>query len=154
MVLKVEEVNLKNKYRDAFSEVLYIIENLNEVNKSKISEKFIKFLERNRSQDYIVNLPKDVIKHPELLKRETKIILALMYRDYFCTQEEKEKLDKKFIDNNEKYEEELREKYNPDNIFKNINKSDKSQENANLIKYEEPKWYKKIFLFIGKVLGK
>lgn len=144
-------MNWENKYREAFVEVLYIIDNLNEVNKSKISKKFIRFMERNSAQEYSVNLPKDVIKQPELLKKETKIILALMYRDYFCTQEEKEKLDKKFIKNNEKQEEELRQKYNTDNMFKNTEKSHKIQQNVNLIKYEEPKWYKKIILFICKI---
>lgn len=153
----MEETNLSKRYRNAFLEVLYIIENFNQENKARVSEKFINFLERNKSQDYVINLPKDAIKHSELLKRETKIILAIMYRDYFCNQEEKDKLDKVFMQNNEKYEAELRKKYNSDNIFKdkNIEKKTRTQENMELIKLEEnKKWYKKVFSFIRRIFIK
>ena len=39
-------------YKDAYSEVLYLIKNMNIDNQNKISKKFINFLENNKNADY------------------------------------------------------------------------------------------------------
>ena len=50
--------------------------------------------------------------------RETNAIIVTLFRDFFATEKQKEKLQKILIDNEEKYQEELRKKYNPDDLFK------------------------------------
>ena len=60
-------------------------------------------------------------------------------------------------------EEELREKYNPDNIFKNrqttvvennITPDNYEQQHTEMIEYKEQKWYQKIFSIILKIFKK
>lgn len=157
---------MKDNYKQAFSEALYVIDNFNENNKNKISPSFIKFMERNKLEGYEVALPKDILKHDELLKRETKIILALIYRDYFCNDSEKKELDEQFLVNERKYQEELQEKYSVDNIFNDnnnkevlqksysINVEDVVEEKLDLLEYEEEKWYQKIFKRIKLIFSK
>ena len=149
---------MKDNYRQAFSEALYVIDKFNVNNKNKISPCFIKFMERNTLEEYSVDLPEDILEHSELLKKETKIIFALIYRDYFCNELEKKELDEQFLLNEKEYQEELNEKYNVDNIFSNNNNKKESlqrssiknvedvlEEKLDLVEYKEEKWYKKFF---------
>ena len=73
------------------------------------------------------------------LKEETRGLLALMYENYWCPEEEKQDLQKKFYENEQKYQEELRQKYNPDNIFtkKNKNIIEIEDNQTQLIEYKE-----------------
>ena len=52
----------------------------------------------------------------------TKEILTVLYKDYICDDLERIELEKTLKNNEIKYQEKLREKYNPDNIFKNKTK--------------------------------
>lgn len=84
-----------------------------------------------------------------LLSEDAKSIIALIYRDCLVSKEERKKLLE--IEKNELYE-----KYNLDNIFKNNNESEKINEEMNstdsisLTSQEEQIWYKKI---IKKILS-
>lgn len=62
-----------------------------------------------------------------------------MYENYWCPEEEKQDLQKKFYENEQKYQEELRQKYNPDNIFtkKNKNIIEIEDNQTQLIEYKE-----------------
>jgi len=69
--------------------------------------------------------------------------------NYWCnSEEEKQELLKAYSNNDKKREKELREKYNPDNIFKNKNKEieqEKTEEETTaLVKYKEESFIKKI----------
>jgi hypothetical protein len=84
------------------------------------------------------------------LKEETTIILAVIYRDFLCSKQEKEKLIERDSNNLQEFEKELRKKYNPDNIFKNrknlqpVLENNISEENA-IIEYKEKNFIQKIF---------
>lgn len=70
---------MEERYQNAFSEVYCIIENMNVNIRNKISEKFIKFLEENKNNDYIPDPSKINLQNPENLMKETKIVLAILY---------------------------------------------------------------------------
>ena len=108
------------QYRDAYCEVLYLINNMQEENKAKISKKFIDFLKEKQNGNYKVgNIS---LENPETLKKETKIILSIMYRNYFCSEKEK-------IELSQKDKEILEKMYSYDNIFnKNMEKDEKKQD--------------------------
>ena len=108
------------QYRDAYCEVLYLINNMQEKNKAKISKKFIDFLKEKQNGNYKVgNIS---LENPETLKKETKIILSIMYRNYFCSEKEK-------IELSQKDKEILEKMYSYDNIFnKNMEKDEKKQD--------------------------
>ena len=130
---------LNQRYAEASVEVLNILEHMNANDLAKVSNKFINFLKDNASKEYICNLDYSKKLNDMELKQETRGLLALMYEKYWCPEEEKENLQKKFYENEQKYQEELREKYNPDNIFnkkqENIIKPENNQ--TQLIEYKE-----------------
>jgi len=130
---------LNQRYAEASVEVLDILEHMNTNDLARVSNKFIDFLKENASKNYICNLDYSKKLNDMDLKEETRGLLALMYEKYWCPEEEKEELKKKFYENEKKYQEELREKYNPDNIFSknqdNIIEPENNQ--TQLIEYKE-----------------
>jgi len=130
---------LNQRYAEASVEVLDILEHMNTNDLARVSNKFIDFLKENASKNYICNLDYSKKLNDMELKEETRGLLALMYEKYWCPEEEKEELKKKFYENEKKYQEELIEKYNSDNIFSksqdNIIKPENNQ--TQLIEYKE-----------------
>lgn len=130
---------LNQRYAEASVEVLDILEHMNSNDLVKVSEKFINFLKENASKEYISKLDYSKKLNDMELKEETRGLLALMYEKYWCPEEEKQDLQKKFYENEQKYQGRLREKYNPDNIFnrkqENIIKPENNENQ--LIEYKE-----------------
>ncbi len=145
---------VNERYKIAISETLHYLKGIKQSDIDKIPDKFMDFLKNNKSENYKCNF--DYMKPlSELeLMDETKGLIAMICLNYWCETEKQKNNFKKHINENEtKYQEELIEKYNPDNIFKNrnaINVND-TQENIALIKYEDAKWYKKLFNVIKKL---
>ncbi len=150
-------VNINTTYQ-AFSEVYDIINHMEYNLYNKIPKQFIEMLERTRDKNYKFKIDYSKNINNQELLHETRVILSIIYRDYLCTIEQKEKLKEKDKEELKKEEELLREKYNPDNLF--IKKEDFKEEN-NVIKQEETalvvvaeKWYEKIFRFIKNIFKK
>ena len=100
---------------------------------------------------YNIEIP---LKEQDLLE-ETKAVLTLFYRDYWCTPEEKIKLEKILDENEKKYQEELREKYNPDVFANNSNFTRETKKEETMpAMIVELKWYQKIFEKIKMFLSK
>lgn len=121
----------------------------------KLPKKFIEFLENNMDTEYKPNISKDIPIDEQELKKDTKVLLSLLYRNYWCDKEKKAILKQKDAIAKSEYEKEIREKYNPDNIFKDSKKientiSEDIYEEKSLIECREEKWYKKI---INKILS-
>ena len=73
------------KYKNAYTEVYEIIEQLNEEEYNKIPSEVIKAIEENRNTEYEFELDEDIeLKDQELLP-ETKAILFNLFRDYLST---------------------------------------------------------------------
>ena len=92
-------------YSEAAVEVLDILNHMNAKDLAKVSKKFITFLNENASRDYICNLDYSKKLNDMDLKKETRGLLAVMYRSYWCPKEELEDLQgKKAICLNEAFE--------------------------------------------------
>lgn len=106
------------KYGEAAVEVLDILNHTREEDVKKIPKKFMEFLQNNKSKTYISNLDhtKD-IKEMEL-KPETEAILGLIYMKYWANEEEKAQFQERIKKNEIAYQEDLKAKYNTDNLFK------------------------------------
>ena len=89
----------------------------------RIPKKFIEFLNNNKSADYISNLDHSQKINEMNLKEKTKDILAIIYLNYWCDSQQKVDYSNLLKQNENNYQEELRKKYNPDNIFKNNNQT-------------------------------
>lgn len=109
---------MDNVYREAFAEVLEVIKNSNQRILEKIPKKFITFLNENKDNNYIVKIDFTDENWDDSIKQETQAILALIYRDYIVSQEERARLLTEEKEEQIRIENELREKYNPDNLFK------------------------------------
>lgn len=72
-----------NAYKIAFSEVLVIINNMHPENKKRIPNKFMNFLEESRYKDYTPSQEVINLENEKNLKKETKVILAIIYKKYF-----------------------------------------------------------------------
>jgi len=146
---------LKQEYKEAFTEVIEIINMMPDELANKIPSKFKEMLEEESDKEYKPNIQEPL--EQQKLKNETIIILGLIYRDFLCSLEEKRKLqekDARELQEMEKaLEEELREKYNPDDIFKKRIQpiENEQEEEKSLTIVQEEKWYKKIFNIIKNI---
>ncbi len=147
---------ITNEFAEAAAEINEILEYLPKEYVEKIPVKLREFFEKVRKQDYVSNIDPYKSLDEQDLKPKTKTLITVIYRNYWCTKEEREELDKILIENDKKYEEELREKYNPDNIFKKKEKVEeiKEIEEKSLIVYDNQKWYQKAFEFISNIFKK
>lgn len=140
-------------YRQAFSEIDEILKIMPLNLLEKIPTKFKEMIKEEKSIEY-----KPEIKEPlenYQLKEETIIILALIYRNFLCDKEKKEELKLRDAQRIKEAEEAIRQKYNPDDVFKNKRTEDtineKNSEEKSLVVLQEEKWYKKIFNIIKKL---
>lgn len=133
-------------YRIASTEVLDILKHLPDETVKRIPKKLIEFFENVSISDYEPKIDYSKGLDKIELKTKTKALLAMIYRNYLCSDSEREEVDRALIKNEEEYQQNLREKYNPDKIFEeNYEKINKSVEkNTQLMVYKE-KWYKKVF---------
>jgi len=84
----------------------------------------------------------------------TKAVLANIFRDYWATPYQKERIEAKEKYDLEKLEEEKRQQYNADNIFKN-KKEEIVVENTNLpVEIKKETFFKKLISFIKGLFNK
>ena len=144
------------------AETIAVLENTEITLLAKIPNKLIEALQEKADElGRKINLDYSKTYKEQNISEETRVILTLFYRDYWCTKEQKEEINRIMMENEQKYQEELREKYNPDKIFEQTTTiktasnplidnysgeiiKDEVQELA-LVKVEETKWYQKIF---------
>lgn len=146
-MVKIDVVS--EEYKIAATEVLDIIEHLSLNATNKIPMQLLEFFKEVSLQDYKPQFDYSGGLEKINFTPKTKALLAMIYRNYLCSEEERKELDQKLFENEEKYQQELREKYNPDKIFQNSeleeNAKEENNQNTALIEYKEKKWYHKIF---------
>ena len=118
------------EYSEAIVEVLEILQYSDDNIIKKIPKKLIEFWQRNKSTTYKPNLDHSKSINEMDLKKKTKSIISMIYLNYLCDDEEKNNIKLILKDNEEKYQQKLREKYNPDNIFKKYNQKQEVAENV------------------------
>lgn len=140
------------EYKQSLTELNTIIHYMDMEYLKKIPQKFINFISENMDSNYEPNISKNIPINEQTLKKDTRVLLSLLYRNYWCDEESKTELIKEDLLAKDIYEKELREKYNPDNIFKNkkeqidnISTSQVQENVTSLVEYKEQTWYQKIF---------
>lgn len=148
----MSEINKK-----AVSEVIDVLKHSEIEVTQKIPKKFIEFLTKNSDRDYIPNIDYSEENWENSIEEDAKVLIALIYRDYIMSEEEKEKV----IEEAERQEQKIREKYNLDNLFKKNSKieNEKSQDDTeqevqkSLLIIKEEKWYERIINKIKEIFG-
>lgn len=143
-------------YAEAYAEIDEILEYLPNEYVNKIPVKLREFYKKAKDKEYISKIDPYKSLDNQDMKHTTKVLLTIIYREYWCNEEEKAELDKILIENDQKHEAEIREKYNPDNIFKKKENSKEIEniEETALINYENKTWYKKALDFISGLFKK
>ena len=133
-----------NTYSKAYKEVLEIIKYFPKEEYNKIPKEKIDFYEQNMDKDYDFTIDPEVDLSQQNISKEANAIIVSLYQDYFATEEQKQKIKEILKLNEKKAEQERREKYNPDDIFKK-EETNQSKSVFTLVEYKEDKWYKKLF---------
>lgn len=106
--------------RQAYAEVNMFLDLIGGELAEEIPIKLREFFKREMDRSYIPQINPNTPMTEQELKRKTISIIAVLNINYWCKDPEKKKELLEIYSNNEKrYQEELREKYNSDNIFKN-----------------------------------
>ncbi len=130
---------LKQQDKEAITEVMDILRHMKQQDVDKISPSFMQYLKDNVSTTYVPNLDHTCAIDKMQLRKQTRIILAIIYRKFWCGQENKKNFDRILNENERDYQEEMRKKYNPDDVFKNKKMQDSkgTQSNLQLIEYKQ-----------------
>ncbi len=113
-------MNSTNTDIQAFSEVKCILDFLPINYTEKLPKKLLNIIDSLYDEKFKININPNIELKNQNFTEDTKNIIAVLKYNYWCKDdEEKENLARMFKENEQKYQENLREKYNPDNIFKN-----------------------------------
>ncbi|MGN1302574.1 MAG: hypothetical protein ACI4VO_02860 [Clostridia bacterium] len=131
----------------AYAEVDAILNMLETEAVEKIPLKVREFFKNEKDKKYIPKFSENFFDIDNIeLMRETICLLTILDINYWCeTEEEKQLILNKLEDNDRIKEEELRERYNPDNIFKNKVNENINSESVALIEYKERSIIKRVF---------
>ncbi|MBQ6992463.1 MAG: hypothetical protein IJN50_06130 [Clostridia bacterium] len=145
---------VKTNYANAYKEVLIILDNLIKEDYDKIPKEYIEFLKSNCNNEYEFYYDNSKTFEEQELLDYTKYILFGLFEKFGATELQKEKI-KNFKKNYyNKLEEEKRNLYNSENIFKE--KKVEKNENINLVIKENKKenFINKILKFIKNIFRK
>lgn len=139
-----------SKYGIAYSEVLEILKHIPIEDYNKIPRNEIELFETYADKDFIFNYDSSKTLEEQNVSNITKGIIILLFRDYWATEIQRNKIVSKQNYDRVKLEEKKKEKYNPDNIFINNHKNSladipENKQKKSLVKIDDIKWYKKIW---------
>ena len=148
---------MEDKYPKAYKEVIEILnyvpqESLNKIPNTMLDTFKVKM---DKKYDFKIDINKS-FEDQDLLD-ETKAILANIFRDYWATPYQKERIEAKENYDRQKNEEEKKAKYNSDifnrrNVENAYSKEQQEQETNNLpIEVKKERFYQKIIKFLQKI---
>lgn len=135
---------------DIAKETIYVLKNFNPTFTSKISKRILKDLEElAKTSKKEVKIDKTKSLKDQNILPETKDMIALLYYNYIALPEEKKEIIQKWNENEARYQERLRRKYNLDNVFKKENT--KENNSTSMIEYKK-NIFQRIFEKIKEII--
>lgn len=145
---------VNERYSIAMAETLHYLKGISQEDINKIPNKFMEFLKVNADQNYKCDFDYTKSLKELNLSNETRGLISMICLNYWCeTEEQKSNFRKHLSENETRYQEELKKKYNIDNIFKKkepIQKVESIDTNKLPIYVEQPNIIKRIFNHIIK----
>ena len=105
-------------YIKAYTEVNCLLEYLPQSYIDKLPKKLIELIQNQSNEQYNINIDTNKSLLEQNFSKKAKDLIAVIKYNYWSTDEEKQQLQQIFYDNENKYQKELSEKYDLDNIFK------------------------------------
>lgn len=141
-------------YTEAFTEVDEILKHIDVNLLEKIPQQLRELIKETKSDTYKFEYNKNVGIDKQQIKPQTKAIISLLYRNYWCTPEEKARLIQEEREELIRIEKEKAEKYKVDNIFKTKEQEQIKEEPQQLLVIEKESFWTKIINKIKKWFGK
>ena len=152
---------MEDNYAKAYKEIIEILKYIPEESVNKIPREMIEMIKTKQLVTYDFKIDTEKTFEEQELLEETKAILANIFRDYWATDYQKAKIIEKENQDREECERQKRERYNPNEIFKNkqqdINVQKNLNENYNSklpIEVQKQNIFQKLIVFIKKILQK
>ncbi len=146
----------KIEFNNACYEVLEILKYVKEDDIKKIPEEEIQLLKNNANFNHNFRYePHKSIKEQDVSKL-AKGIIATYFEKYIASEKQQEKIKLKRQYDLKIIEQKKMEKYNTDNILKKDGKREieNKNENMQMIKISQDKWYKKLLSFFINIFKK
>lgn len=143
------------EYANAYTEVLEILSYISREDYNKIPQEEIDLFKTNCNKEYDFKYDMNKTLTEQKVSKIARIIIAILYRDYWATDIQKEKIKAREEYDKKIREQKTREKYNPDNIFNKKQEKDKNsiKENTEMVVYKQSfmrkflekiiKWFKR-----------
>lgn len=150
---------MENNLSKAYTEVLLILSYMEQKYVDMIPKKLLELFNEEKDKNYQPNINPNISLAEQNLQRKTLALLAMLNLNYWCKDEnEKQEMLKMYSENDKKIEAEMRERYNPNNLFKKREKVEQNdevkEESTEIIKYKEQNIFKKILNRIMKFFKK
>jgi len=135
-------------YPNAYKEVYVLLNNMDEKDVKAIPQSFIDMIKANMNKNYVFELDDSIDFEEQNLLKETKAILAYIFLNYWGTEEQNSKIKEKFRQDIIK-EEQLKNKYNPVELFRDNKKNNISSnlvqnQEVHLVEYKKENIFKKL----------
>lgn len=142
-----------DRYSMACTEILEILKYLPNEDYKKIPEEEIDFFEQNKETGYNFKFNENVSFEEQVILPETQAIIVKLYRDYFCSDEDKLTIDR-YIHINKEMNTNGTEAVDSISDIKfqkkELKSTNYSQENA--LKIPKTTWYDKIFNIFKNII--
>lgn len=145
---------MEENYHKAYKEVIEILKYVPQESVNKIPKTMLETFEKKMDKDYVFNVDINKSFEKQNLLEETKDIFAVIFRDYWATPYQRERIKAKEKYDRQKMEEEKANKYNPDDIFKNKEKDNVVVNNNLPVEIKKENFFKKLISFIKKIIRK
>lgn len=122
---------MEDNYSKAYKEIVEILKYIPEESGNKIPKDMRDMFEAEQLKTYNFQIDTEKTFEEQELLEETNAILANIFRDYWATDYQKARIIEKENQDREEWEKQKREKYNPNDIFKNRNTSTITTSNNN-----------------------
>lgn len=144
------------EYANAYSEVLGILKFIAKEDYEKIPNSKIELFETNQNKEYIFKYNPNKTLEEQNVSKRAKAIIGLLFRDYWATDEQKEKIIRKQNYDRQILEEQKKSMYDVENIFKKKSYTNETEveEVKEMVVYKEQRWYHKLFAKILKIFKK
>ena len=143
---------MEDNYQKAYKEILEILKYVPEESVKKIPQEMRDMFEKEQLKTYDFQIDTSKTFEEQELLEETKAILANIFRDYWATPYQKERIEIKEKYDRQQSEQQKRKIYNPNDVFKNKNNRNPDFEKlSNLpIEVKKESFFKKIINFFKK----
>lgn len=152
------------QYANAYTEVLDILKHISKEDYEKIPKSKIKVFEENCNKNYNFTYDENKTLDEQNVSEITKVIIAILFRDYWATKEQRYIIIKKQQEIKDQKQKELMAKFEQN---KNISEKDLKKVNVasdldididyargtNLETYKEENIFKRIIIKIREIFG-